>query len=320
MALIYAITGTNVFLFAGGKWIYHTRGPNVDEVWQRLVLEFAYDKFPKETVALKISPVNDLDIPGGNGKSDDSHVVGILNRDFTNQTEVYAIEKALRNIPIRYELTYKPDIYSRLGIYRSNKYGIRPSIYVSGGNGEGGFKISNVAEDEWIYRPFSEPLQEENNNVMKLADLQAKLVTLREAVDDIDETISALLKEEVKKAAVAKEEMSIEEKKGDDGIKADIKDEIVSNEDKTKTVADEKAREEKKETESEDGNNEKKSENGDVDKRVNKEEKTDLKESVKEVKKAAKKGKKKSAETKDNADAPKEENPSVKENGTKEKV
>lgn len=45
-----------------GKWI--ARGTDPDEIWLRLVLDFAYDKFPEGAIAIKVSPVNDIDIPG----------------------------------------------------------------------------------------------------------------------------------------------------------------------------------------------------------------------------------------------------------------
>ena len=45
-----------------GKWL--ARGDKPDDFWTRIVLDFAHEKFPKETIALKISPVNDVDMPG----------------------------------------------------------------------------------------------------------------------------------------------------------------------------------------------------------------------------------------------------------------
>ena len=75
--------------------------------------------------------------------------------DMSDETEVFGVEKSLRNIPIRGELMYKPNIYTELGIYRSNKFGIRPTIYKSVKKvvgGDSGFEIQNIAKDEWLYR------------------------------------------------------------------------------------------------------------------------------------------------------------------------
>ena len=45
-----------------GKWL--ARGAKPDDFWSRIVLDFAQEKFPEGVIALKISPVNDVDIPG----------------------------------------------------------------------------------------------------------------------------------------------------------------------------------------------------------------------------------------------------------------
>ena len=50
----------------GGKWICHPSGAQLDEIWQRTVLAMAYGKLADGVIAIKISPINDLDIPGGN--------------------------------------------------------------------------------------------------------------------------------------------------------------------------------------------------------------------------------------------------------------
>ena len=48
--------------FKIGKWLARAAEP--DEIWIKLVMDFAYDKFPPGTIALKISPVNDVETPG----------------------------------------------------------------------------------------------------------------------------------------------------------------------------------------------------------------------------------------------------------------
>ena len=49
----------------GGKWICHPSGPQLDDIWQRTVLALAYGKLAEGVIGMKISPINDLDIPGG---------------------------------------------------------------------------------------------------------------------------------------------------------------------------------------------------------------------------------------------------------------
>lgn len=174
-----------------GKWIHHPKWDQIDEVWQRLVLDLAYGKFPKDTIALKISPINDLEIPGANSSKND-HVVCIINRHMDDFKEVCEVEKALRGIPLRGELQYKPDIYSRLGIYRGNKYKIRPTIYTSIGDGEGGFKVVNVAKDDWHYTKVTDetdPKSDDFDHKAAISDIQTKLAALRQTLDEIDDVV-----------------------------------------------------------------------------------------------------------------------------------
>jgi len=140
-----------------GKWL--ARGDKPDDFWTRIVMDFAHEKFPKETIALKISPVNDVDMPGASGPNEE-HLMCIINRDMTKETEVLEVEKAIRNVPIRCNMQYKPVIYTDLGIYRGNKYAIRPTIYTSErrgiSDGKYEFKVENVAEEDWHYLPYRE--------------------------------------------------------------------------------------------------------------------------------------------------------------------
>jgi len=140
-----------------GKWL--ARGDKPDDFWTRIVMDFAHEKFPKETIALKISPVNDVDMPGASGPNAE-HLMCIINRDMTKETEVLEVEKAIRNVPIRCNMQYKPVIYTDLGIYRGNKYAIRPTIYTSErrgiSDGKYEFKVENVAEEDWHYLPYRE--------------------------------------------------------------------------------------------------------------------------------------------------------------------
>jgi len=198
--------------FKIGKWL--TRAAEPDEIWIKLVMDFAYDKFPPGTIALKVSPVNDVETPGASGPNEE-HLMCVINKDMTNQKEVFAVEKAIRNVPIRFAIQYKPLIYTELGIYRGNKFCIRPTIYNSVKevlpDGDSEFKIENIAREDWHFLPYrnrdSEPditkVNKEadikntdseleistnankevdiknNNKNNRLTDLQAMLETLR---------------------------------------------------------------------------------------------------------------------------------------------
>ena len=58
-------------------------------------------------------------------------VICVYTKDFTNEEEVWAVEESLRKLGITVSLCYKPDIYTTLGIYSGNSWGIRPTIYRS---------------------------------------------------------------------------------------------------------------------------------------------------------------------------------------------
>ena len=45
--------------------------------------------------------------------------------------QVLAVEECLRKIGIKNPMTYKPDIFSAIGIYRNNEWKLRPAIYSS---------------------------------------------------------------------------------------------------------------------------------------------------------------------------------------------
>ena len=48
----------------GGKWSLHCSGEKVDMIWKFIALDLVYKKFPAGVIGVKISPVNDLAVPG----------------------------------------------------------------------------------------------------------------------------------------------------------------------------------------------------------------------------------------------------------------
>lgn len=66
--------------------------------------------------------------------SDDSkleYVICVYTEDFTNKEEVWAVERSLRKLGVKFTLRYKPNIYTTLGIYAGNEWQLRPTIYRS---------------------------------------------------------------------------------------------------------------------------------------------------------------------------------------------
>ena len=62
-----------------------------------------------------------------------NYVICVYTDDFTRKGDVWAAENRLRELGITETLRYKPDVYTTLGIYVGNEWGIRPTIYESKG-------------------------------------------------------------------------------------------------------------------------------------------------------------------------------------------
>jgi hypothetical protein len=169
---------------SGGKWMFHLPANfRLDEIWQRVVLALAYNKLPPGAIAAKISPVNDLDAVG----EFQAHVVCVFTREFGNEDEVIATEKALRAIPIYGQLLYKPNIYSSLGIYRNNVYKLRPTIYSSDWQSVTRRSIiESVLDLGWTYSKGQVDVANQNK------DMEKKLMDLRRALCKVDEALARI--------------------------------------------------------------------------------------------------------------------------------
>lgn len=60
-----------------------------------------------------------------------THVICVYTEDFTNEEQVRAVEIGLRKVGVTSVMRYKPDVYTTLGIYRNNRWGLKPTIYTS---------------------------------------------------------------------------------------------------------------------------------------------------------------------------------------------
>lgn len=64
------------------------------------------------------------------GKSE-KYSISVHNQDYTDEGQVYGIEKFLRKAGITNMLMYKMDIYTQLVIHKTNYHKMRPSLYRS---------------------------------------------------------------------------------------------------------------------------------------------------------------------------------------------
>merc|ERR1719187_1998914 len=85
-----------------------------------LASAMACEENPLPCLAVKITPTNDIEDPENPKRGHRrSHMISINTEDFTNEDNVFQVEKQLRAIPIKKEITYKPDMFTALVIYHS---------------------------------------------------------------------------------------------------------------------------------------------------------------------------------------------------------
>ncbi|KAH7619208.1 hypothetical protein Ndes2526B_g06161 [Nannochloris sp. 'desiccata'] len=111
-----------------GKWLLFPKTPEeADTAWASIVNAAALGKLTGCT-QVKISPTN----PNERG-----YVICAYTDDYLNEKEVTAAAEALRvalwgNSTFRdCRLLYKADVYTYLGIYSKNEWGLKPTIYSS---------------------------------------------------------------------------------------------------------------------------------------------------------------------------------------------
>ncbi len=132
----------------GGKWLAHLHSGVVDNVWRRVAWCLAAGKLPRSCASVSVTPANDL-----GDRDSGSHVLSVWNRDYGEEGEVLRAEKALRaSAAVTCGMTYKPDIFSAVGIYRNNEWGLRPALYASAFSpAEGRGKLESGVDLRWSY-------------------------------------------------------------------------------------------------------------------------------------------------------------------------
>ncbi|XP_040265889.1 UPF0696 protein C11orf68 homolog [Bufo bufo] len=101
-----------------GKWLIHLdTGFKVDYAWQGIATAVVEGRL---SVA-KVSPRH----------HESKHVICVYTEDFTDEEAIMQTDAVIRSSGVKCLLTYKPDVYSYLGIYRNNQWQICPTIYES---------------------------------------------------------------------------------------------------------------------------------------------------------------------------------------------
>ncbi|XP_064796745.1 UPF0696 protein C11orf68 homolog [Oncorhynchus masou masou] len=103
-----------------GKWLMHLdSGFKVDHAWECVARAALEGKI----FQTKVSPRDP--------KSDRKHVICSYNKDFTDENEVMRLDAVIRATGVKCSLSFKPDVYTYLGIYRNNRWNLCPTIYES---------------------------------------------------------------------------------------------------------------------------------------------------------------------------------------------
>ncbi|KAM9425953.1 UPF0696 protein C11orf68 homolog isoform 1-T2 [Pholidichthys leucotaenia] len=103
-----------------GKWLMHLdSGFKVDHAWECVARATLDGKIS----AVKVSPLE----PNTEGR----HVICAYNQNFTDESEIIMLDSVIRATGVKCPLSYKPDVYTHLGIYRGNRWKLCPTIYDS---------------------------------------------------------------------------------------------------------------------------------------------------------------------------------------------
>ncbi|XP_029381965.1 UPF0696 protein C11orf68 homolog [Echeneis naucrates] len=103
-----------------GKWLMHLdSGFKLDHAWECVARAVQEGK----VCSAKVSPYDP--------KGEDRQVICVYNKNFTDESDVVRLDSVIRATGVKCPLSYKPDVYTYLGIYRNNRFKLCPTIYES---------------------------------------------------------------------------------------------------------------------------------------------------------------------------------------------
>ncbi|KAM4611937.1 UPF0696 protein C11orf68 homolog [Polymixia lowei] len=103
-----------------GKWLMLLdSGFKLDHAWECVARAALDGKISQ----VKVSPHDP--------KSDRKQVICAHNKNFTDENDVMRLDTIIRATGVKCPLSYKPDVYTYLGIYRNNRWKLCPTIYES---------------------------------------------------------------------------------------------------------------------------------------------------------------------------------------------
>jgi hypothetical protein len=107
--------------YLSGKWLVFSTTESIDTLWCTIAKEVAGGTLG---ISCKVSP------RAVEGDPEQSHVICIYTENYQDKEDVMRARMSLRaRHGCRQVLTYKPDIYTELGVYAKNPWGIKPKKY-----------------------------------------------------------------------------------------------------------------------------------------------------------------------------------------------
>jgi len=207
----------------GGKWLCSFEAPGVDDTWVYLASAVAATDNPMPCLAVKVTPHNDTE--GVNSFGRRSHMCSVYTEDFTDMDNVFAVEKCLRAVPIKKDLTYKPDIFTALGIYRNNKYNLKPVIYHSVWHSMSSTSVTDSVFDmDWSYQGGSGDLRVARHEARK----QAKD---KQTMEDLEFMIDSVIDRVLGKAEAVDKPQEAEAKESEQGTGGEAAKDSVADKD-----------------------------------------------------------------------------------------
>ncbi|KAJ3105398.1 hypothetical protein HDU97_008152 [Phlyctochytrium planicorne] len=105
-----------------GKWLVFADSLSIDCIWQKLANLVVEGKLG---ISAKVSAYPE-------SRTDDSRVICVYTENYLDTRGVKDVREAMRDLAgIHWKISYKPDIYTYLGLYENNRYGIPVQRYVS---------------------------------------------------------------------------------------------------------------------------------------------------------------------------------------------
>lgn len=100
-----------------GKWLIFIQTEYADELWDKIEKLTDENKIWSAKISTLVHPL----------ASTGEHVVCIYTKNYFDKQDVMKVREILREIGVKRRLSYKPDIYTVLGIYSDNKesFGLR---------------------------------------------------------------------------------------------------------------------------------------------------------------------------------------------------